>query len=115
MYLPSISLNEQAIWYLERGKSQKDNKTTECLLNIGEAYQSLNKIELALSYYQKGLAFSLKLTPIDSIMVSYCYSRISDTYYTLGDFKNNIITCQQGHEMMSGFKKMKGTDIHVSI
>ncbi|MBK9222217.1 MAG: CHAT domain-containing protein [Saprospiraceae bacterium] len=105
MYLPSISLNEQAIWYLERGKSQKDNKTTECLLNIGEAYQSLNKIELALSYYQKGLAFSLKLNPIDSIMVSYCYSRISDAFYTLGDFKNNILTCHQQLEMMSGFKK----------
>ena len=106
-HLSSISLNEQAIWYLERSSSPKDNKTTQCLLEIGGAYHSLNKIELALLYFQKALDFSLKLNPLDSQKVSYCYSRISDAYYTLKDPNNALVASQNVIEMLQGLEKEK--------
>lgn len=104
-YIQSIALSEQAISYLNRSNDLKDKTISECLIQIGEAQQHLNNPKLALFYYQKALEFSLTLTKFDSIIVSYCYTRISGAYYTTKDYINCISAGQKSVDFLRNYEQ----------
>lgn len=94
---------EYGLQGIKIAKAQGFDKELATLYNyVGVVYQDYKyDVPAALSYYNKGLPFSLKLK--DSVEIAYVYNNLGDAFYKIG---NVPLAFEYGRKSLAMFKRL---------
>lgn len=97
---------EEGLEGIKIAKAEDFDKELATLYNyVGVIYQDYKyDIPTALSYYNKGLPFSLKIK--DSVEIAYVYNNLGDVFYKIG---NIPLAFEYGRKSLAIFERLNNT------